>query len=96
MHRADQVAQWLGARGDDLHGALDLDLAGEALEQRADLLDDQRLQRRAVAQGVEDREAELLVVAAGAEARDRLDDLDVVGVLTPISARRSRTLRGTS
>ena len=38
VHRADQLAQRLGARGDDLGGAVGLDLAGEAVEQRADLL----------------------------------------------------------
>ena len=32
MHRADELAQRVGARGDDLHGALDGDLAREAVE----------------------------------------------------------------
>ena len=68
VHRADEVAQRLGARRDDLHRALDLDLAGEPIEQRPDLLLHERLERIAVAQGVEDREPELLVVAARPEA----------------------------
>ena len=77
----DQVAQGLGPGGDDLDGALGVDLAGQALEQRRHLLLHQRLQRLAKAQRVVDREAELLVVAAGPEARDRLDDRHVVGVV---------------
>ena len=59
----------------------------EPLEQHADLLLDERRERVAVAQRVVDREAERLVVAAGAEADDRLDDLDVVGVVA--GARRA-------
>ena len=42
---------------------------------------DQRLQRLAVAQRVVHREADRLLVAAGAKARDRLDDRHVVGVV---------------
>ena len=38
VHRADELAQRLGARGDDLGRAVDLDLAGQAVEQHADLL----------------------------------------------------------
>ena len=49
VHRADQVAQRLGAGGDDLGRALDGDLAGEPVQQRADLGLDERLQRVAVA-----------------------------------------------
>ena len=75
VHRADQLAQRLGARRDDLGGAVDLDLAGEAVEQRPDLLLDQRCERLAVAERLVDGEAEPLVVAARAEAGDRLDDL---------------------
>ena len=67
MHRADEVAQRFRTGGDDLQCALDLDLAGEAIEQDADLLGDERLERIAVAQRVEDGEAELLVIAPGAE-----------------------------
>jgi hypothetical protein len=58
VQRADELAQRLGARRDDLRRPLDLDLAGEAVEQRADLLGDERLERLAVAQRVEDREAQ--------------------------------------
>ena len=38
VHGADELAQRLGARGDDVRRALDADLAGEPLEQVADLL----------------------------------------------------------
>ena len=92
VHRADQLAQRIGAGLHDLQRALDVDLAGEPLEQRADLLLDERFERLAVAQRVVDGEPERLVVAAGAEARDRLDDLDVVGARSrprPAKARRS-------
>ena len=41
--------------------------------QHADLLRHERLERPLVAQGVVDGEAQALVVAAGAEAADRLD-----------------------
>ncbi len=78
VDRPDQLAQRLRAGRDDLVRALHLDLAGEAVEQRAQLLLDERLERLAVAQGVVDGEAERLVVAAGAEAADGLDDLHVV------------------
>ena len=68
MHGADELAEGLRAGGDDLRRAIHLDLAGQAVEQRAHLLLDQRRQRLAVAQRVVDREAKLLVVAA---ARNR-------------------------
>ena len=68
VHGADQLAQRLGARGDDLHGALDVDLPREPLSSTRHLLLDQRLQRLAVAQRVVDGEAERLLVAAGPEA----------------------------
>ena len=57
------------------------ELAGQPVEQHPDLLLDERPERVAVAQRVVDREAERLVVAAGAEAHDRVDHGDVVGVV---------------
>ena len=87
-----QVAQRLGARGDDPRRALDRHLAGEPVEQRAHLVLDQRLERLAVAQRVEDGEAERLVVAGGAEARDRLDDLHVLAVVAAAVRRQHRDL----
>ena len=60
-------------------GALGVDVAGEPLRQHLDLLGDQRLERPLVAQRVVDGEPDPLVVAAGAEAADRLDDPDVRG-----------------
>ena len=53
---------------------------------------DERLERLAVAQRVVDGEAERLVVAAGAEARDRLDDLHVVGVVAARVGRQHAEL----
>ena len=64
-----------------MHGALDVDLAGQPVEQHPDLLLDQWLERLAVAQRVVHGEAERLLVTAGAKARDRGDDRDVVGVV---------------
>ena len=81
MHRADELAQRLGARRDDLDRPLDRDLARQAVQQRPDLLGDERLERLAVAQRVVDREPERLVVAPRAEAGDRRDDALVVGVV---------------
>src|SRR5579884_3363874 len=45
VHRADELPQRLGARGDDLGRPVDLDPAGQAVEQDPHLLRDQRLQR---------------------------------------------------
>jgi hypothetical protein len=42
MRRSDEGRGGLVARRDALHGALDVDLAGGPIEQRADLLGDQR------------------------------------------------------
>src|SRR3546814_11360826 len=56
------------------------DLA-EPLQEDVDLALDQRRERVAVAQRVIDGEAERLVVAARAEARDGVDDRDVIGVV---------------
>ena len=50
----------------------------EPVKQRPHLLVDQRLERLAVAQRVVHGEPQRLLVAAGAEAGDRLDDLHVV------------------
>ena len=75
----DQVLQGLGAGFEHLDHALGRDLAGEAVHDDADLLADQVFEGALVAQGVVDGEADLLVVAAGAEAADRLDDLHVGG-----------------
>jgi hypothetical protein len=66
VHRADEAPQRLAARGDDVRGALGLHGPGQAAEQRPDLLLDETDQRVAIAQGVVDREAQRLVVAAGA------------------------------
>src|SRR5205823_2875227 len=82
VHRPDEIAQRLRPGGDDVDGALDLHLARKAVQERADLLFDERLERLAVAERVVDREAQRLVVAPGPEARDRLDDLHVVAVVT--------------
>ena len=68
------------ARADDGGGALRVDVA-EPLDQHVDLALDQRRERVAVAERVVDREAERLVVAARAEAGDRVDDRDVVRVV---------------
>src|SRR5947209_14954024 len=54
VHRADQLAQGLDAGGHDLHRALDLDLAGETVDERADLLFNERLERLAIAQRSEE------------------------------------------
>ena len=62
---------------DQVDHAVGLELAGQALEHHLDLLLHQRLQRALVAQRVVDGEADLLVVAAGAEAADGLDHLHV-------------------
>ena len=53
---------------------------------------DERSERALVAQGVVDGEADALVVAAGAEAADRLDDAHVRGRVAALrgSARRAR------
>src|SRR3569832_2562903 len=81
VQRADLLAQRRGAGGDDLDRAVLLDGPGEAAEQHAHLLLDERRERLAVADRVVDGEADRLVVAARAEARDRRDDLHVVGVV---------------
>ena len=78
--------------GDDLRRAVGVDLAGQALEQHAHLLLDQRLERLAVAQRVVDREADRLVVAPGAEAADGLDDLHVVCVVAAAGRRSTPEL----
>src|SRR5581483_9348950 len=44
---------------------------------------DERLERLAVTQRVVDGEPEDLLVAAGAEPRDRFDDFDVLAVVAP-------------
>jgi tetratricopeptide (TPR) repeat protein len=77
VHRRDQVLEGLGARFEHLDDPLGRNLAGEALHHHLDLLADEVFEGGLVAQGVVDGEADLLVVAAGAEAADRLDDLDV-------------------
>ena len=59
---------------DHLHRPVGVDVAGEPLGEHLDLLGDELLERPLVAQRVVDREADPLVVAAGAEAADRLDD----------------------
>ena len=92
VHRADQLAQRPAPGADDLGGALGADLAGQAVEQRADLLLDERRERVLVAQRVEHREAERLVVAALAEARDRLDHPHVVGVVAAPVGREDAEL----
>ena len=64
-------------------------------QQHANLLLDQRLQRLAVAQRVVDGEADRLLVAAGPEPRDRLDDRHVVGVVAAsVRASGRRAPRG--
>src|SRR5207244_2287352 len=93
VHRAQQLAQRLHARLDDLKRALDVHLARQAAEQSAHLLGDQRLERFAVAQRVVHREAQRLLVAARAEARDRLDDLYVVGLIARARRRQYTDLR---
>ena len=104
VQRGDQVVERADAGLDDLERPVGVDVAGEALGEHLDLLGDERLERPLVAQRVVDGEAEALVVAAGAEAADRLDDPHVrgrvavarPGVRTPSSARRSSTSCGTS
>ena len=99
VQRGDQVVQRLGAGLDQLDRAVGVEVAGEPLGQHLDLLGDQRLQRLLVAQRVVDGEPEPLVVAAGPEAADRLDDPDVGrassrarrGSARSSSASRSRT-----
>ncbi len=79
VQRRDQVLQRLGAGFKHLHHPLRRDLAGEPFHHHVDLLADQLFQGGFVAEGVVDGEADLLVVAAGAEAADRLDDRHVGG-----------------
>src|ERR1700710_264272 len=79
VERGDQVLEWLGPGFEHLDDPLRRDLPGKPVHHHVDLLADQLLERLLVAKGVVDREADLLVVAAGAEAADRLDDLDVRG-----------------
>src|SRR5688572_13208185 len=79
VERRDQVLERLGAGLEHLDDALRRDLAGEAIHDDVDLLLDQLLEVALVAKRVVDREPDLLVVAAGAEAADRLDDLHVRG-----------------
>src|SRR4051812_19426553 len=74
VQRRDQVVQRLRAVLDHLHRAAGVHLAREAVEQDLDLLLHEVLERALVAQRVVDREADPLVVAAGAKARDRLHD----------------------
>lgn len=62
----------LGAGFEHLDDALGGDLAGEAAHDHLDLLLDQLFERGLVAEGVIDGEVDLLVVAAGAKAGDRL------------------------
>src|SRR5215204_4490278 len=75
---AHQVLQRLGAALDHVGGGLGVHLPGEAVHQHVDLLLDELVERALVAQRVVDGEADALVDAAGAEARDRLDDPHVV------------------
>src|ERR1700709_86236 len=79
VERGDQVLEWLGPGFEHLDDPLRRDLPGKPVHHHVDLLADQLLERLLVAKGVVDREADLLVVAAGAEAADRPDDLDVRG-----------------
>ena len=75
-----------------LERAVDVDLAGEPLEQHLHLLGHQGRQRFSEAQRVVDGEAERLLVAARAEARDRLDDLHVVLVVAVAVGRQHADL----
>src|SRR5258708_7874031 len=54
VHRADQLAQRLRAGADDLRGAVRRHAPGQPLQQDADLLRDERLERFAVTQRVVD------------------------------------------
>ena len=64
MHRADEVAQRLGARGDDLDGAVDADLTRDALEPLVQEEVRTLLDRLA---GEVDVERAVEIIAAGAE-----------------------------
>jgi hypothetical protein len=93
VDRADQFAQRLGAGRDDLAAAVDVEFR-QAIERDANLLLDQWLERVAVAQRVVDREADLLVVAASAEAADGLvAGRGVSGAVSPNGWLRIRTDR---
>ena len=74
MQRGDQVVERARAGLDQLHRAVGVDVAGQALGEHLDLLCDELLERPLVAERVVDSEADPLVVAARAEAADRLDD----------------------
>ena len=67
VQSADEVAQRLGPRLDQLYHLIRLDLAGEPLGQNVDLLLDELLERALVAEGVVDGKADPLLVAAGPE-----------------------------
>ena len=68
---------------DQRHRLVGVHLAGEPLHQHVDLLLDEVGHRLLVAEGVVDGEADPLLVAAGAEAADRLDDPDVARRVAP-------------
>ena len=88
MQGGDQVVERAGAGLDHLHRPVGVEVAGEPLGEHLDLLGDQRLERLLVAQRVVDGEPEPLVVAAGAEAADRLDDPHVRrGVAVAVGAQ---------
>src|SRR3954451_10802213 len=87
VHRRDQLAERLGTgfqQVDDLLRGL---LAGQPLGEDADLFADELLEGALVTDRVVDGEADLLPVATGAEARDRLDDPHVG---CAVAARRRR------